>query len=62
MLRHPRRRSAALLLVAPLHGGPPSVPLPPWLVLFVAVLGLWAVIAAGVLAGDALFERFGETR
>lgn len=62
MLRHPRRQSTALMLVAPLHGGPPSVPLPSWFVLFVAVLGLWAVIAAGVLVGDALFERFGETR
>ncbi|MDS0295193.1 hypothetical protein [Halogeometricum luteum] len=53
---------SALVVPAPLHGGaaaPASTPIPHWSVLLVAVLGLWVVIAAGVLVCDRLLARAG---
>lgn len=48
--------------VAPLHGAASaSTPIPHSLTLVVAVLGLWAVIAAGVAVGDRLLARLGAT-
>lgn len=46
---------AALPFVV-LHGTA-SPPVPHWLVLLVAVLGLWVVIGLGVRVGDRLLER-----
>ncbi|MDS0300376.1 hypothetical protein NDI76_16640 [Halogeometricum sp. S1BR25-6] len=55
---------AALVAPVPLHGGagaPASTPIPHWSALLVAVLGLWVVIAAGVLVCDRLLARVGAT-
>jgi hypothetical protein len=41
----------------PLHAGSTQTPVPHWVVLIVAVLGLWVVIAGGVIAIDSLFDR-----
>ncbi len=40
----------------PLHGVA-STPVPHWLILIVAVLGMWLVIGLGVAVGDRLLER-----
>ena len=40
----------------PLHGVA-SAPVPHWVVLLVAVLGLWLVIGAGIRVADRLLER-----
>ncbi|WP_135305877.1 hypothetical protein [Haloarcula amylovorans] len=53
--------SVSSLALTPLHIGPTTTPVPGWLVLFAAVLGLWAAIAAGVVLGDKLLVRLGET-
>lgn len=45
----------ALLQFVSLHGSP-STPVPHWLVLIVAVLGLWMVIGGEVMIGDRLLE------
>ncbi len=42
-----------------LHGSPPSAPLPGWLVLLVAVPGLWAVVGATVVLLDRLLGHLG---
>jgi len=41
----------------PLHAVSTRTPVPHWVVLLVAVIGLWVVIAGGVMAVDALFDR-----
>ncbi|WP_231186660.1 hypothetical protein [Haladaptatus sp. DYF46] len=41
----------------PLHAVSSQTPVPHWVVLIVAVLGLWVVIAGGVMAIDGLFDR-----
>ena len=41
----------------PLHAVSSPTPVPHWVVLIVAVLGLWVVIAGGVMAIDGLFDR-----
>lgn len=46
------------LQVVLLHGQAVSSLIPGWLVLIVAVLGLWIVIAVGVLVVDRLLRRF----
>lgn len=40
-----------------LHGA--STPVPHWLVLIVAVLGLWIIIGGGVMIGDGIIEWIG---
>lgn len=45
----------------PLHAGPSPTPVPHWVVLFVAVFGLWALIAGGVVVLDRLFDRWSWT-
>ncbi|MBV0925851.1 hypothetical protein KTS45_16730 [Halomicroarcula limicola] len=52
----------SVLSLGPLHAGPAAAPAPGWLVLFAAVLGLWAVIAVGVVLGDKLLVRLGEPK
>lgn len=47
------------LLVGPLHGAAPAVPVPHWVVLLAVVPTLWLVIGAAVVAVDRLLRRFG---
>lgn len=42
------------LALVPLHGAPSTAPVPSWLVLVGATLGLWVVIACGVVAAEGL--------
>lgn len=45
----------------PLHAVSSQTPVPHWVVLIAAVLGLWVVIAGGVMAIDGLFDRLSRT-
>ncbi|MFH5801225.1 hypothetical protein [Haladaptatus sp. CMAA 1911] len=45
----------------PLHAVSSQTPVPHWVVLIVAVLGVWVVIAAGVVVLDGLFDRLSWT-
>ena len=40
-----------------LHAGVPTVAVPHWAALFVAVFGCWTAVAVGVWGADALFDR-----
>ena len=46
----------------PLHGWTASTPVPHWVALIVAVLGLWLVIGGGVLVVDRLLSRLLGTK
>ncbi|WP_248905331.1 hypothetical protein [Halocatena marina] len=45
----------------PLHGRVSSPPVPHWVVLIIAVLGLWLIIGGGVLLVDRLLDRLLST-
>ncbi|WP_236044880.1 hypothetical protein [Haloarcula nitratireducens] len=62
MMWIPATSPTSLLSLTPLHGGSVATPVPGWLVLFAAVLGLWTAIAAGVVLGDKLLVRLGEAK
>lgn len=55
-------RVGASIRFVPLHGMSSSEPVPHWVVLFVAVLGLWVVMAGGVLLIDGVFDRISNRR
>lgn len=54
----PETPAVAVLPAAPLHGAA-ATPIPHWLALTVAVLGLWVAVAAAVLVCDGLLARLG---
>ena len=58
-MSHPLSFLVLLTLISPvpLHGWTASTPVPHWVVLIVAVLGLWLVIGGGVLVVDRLLSR-----
>jgi len=49
-----------VLFPAPLHAAPVGAPVPGWVVLLGAVLGMWATIAFGVAAIDRLLGRLSD--
>lgn len=61
MIHNPSVLVWLLLVSVPLHGRGSSLPLPHWVVLIAAVLGLWLVIGGGVLLVDRLLDRLLST-